>query len=661
MIIRSSFRVITLWVLFLTSSLRSTSVYETIAQHLLPNTAVLKTEEALLSEYQEYKTALYILHTGSADLGIVDENQLGTTTIEDLNLLYNPQQPSFTILNRLARTETTLGTCYLAKKLITPQTDIKTLERDQAITRTLIENAPLRTSLDNALKRFRKQEQTILTLWNPEDLLYGTNISETFYDGDLSKSTSKTVLEASNKIRDAMSITSPLFTFLAMEFAGNMALPSATAIGWRKKVKTIVGILIKLLSTYGIYNSISELVTTTKNRRMLLAKMRDRFRSLRVLHDTLVYLTSWSQQHRSFVRLMPALTQIIAFTQQRHSTMNRFLRSLASKAFNQGDQYWRIGAVGPVLAALPQFIALKDRFCPVLHTIAELDAYLSIAKLYLEHQNSPRKYTFASFNTESKTPALVAHDFWHPSLSPDKAIPNTLELGANGHAQNMVLTGPNAAGKSTLSKAIVLSAILAQAFTICPANYLMLTPFTKIHTYLNIVQDLGKRSAHRAEVQRSKQFVDSIATLSPDKFALTMLDEMYRFTDPSSGAANSFGVAEWLGKKSNSALIFATHYSRLTGLQAHTDGRFENYKVEATKNNDGSFTYPYQIVPGANETVIVFDMMANEGFNKDVLAYAYEHLEHLQKDEHAPRDEEQVQEFVSDLRETIKAGKRVTR
>jgi hypothetical protein len=52
--------------------------------------------------------------------------------------------------------------------------------------------------------------------------------------------------------------------------------------------------------------------------------------------------------------------------------------------------------------------------------------------------------------------------------------------------------------------------------------------------------------------------------------------------------------------------------------------------VHAYKQPDGSFKYPYKLFPGINATVIALDMLATEGFNKDILKYADEQLKRVE-------------------------------
>ena len=180
----------------------------------------------------------------------------------------------------------------------------------------------------------------------------------------------------------------------------------------------------------------------------------------------------------------------------------------------------------------------------------------------------------------------------------------------------------------------MLAVLFAQTLTVCAAFKVTLTPFTLINTYLNIVEDAGNAvSQHRAEVRRAKELVSMIQHLPSNQFSITVMDEMFRCTNPSTGAAAAFAIGKELGKLKNSCLILATHYFELTKLANEPDSSFSNMCVDAIKNPDGSFTYPYKIRPGINATVIALDMLASEGFDQRVLDYAYEHLARVESKE----------------------------
>jgi len=80
-------------------------------------------------------------------------------------------------------------------------------------------------------------------------------------------------------------------------------------------------------------------------------------------------------------------------------------------------------------------------------------------------------------------------------------------------------------------------------------------------------------------------------------------------------------------------LVLATHYFHLTKLADELESSFTNYHFAAHKNSNGSFTYPYTLSPGINATVIALDLLAREGFDEQILQYAYEHLKRVESKE----------------------------
>ena len=107
----------------------------------------------------------------------------------------------------------------------------------------------------------------------------------------------------------------------------------------------------------------------------------------------------------------------------------------------------------------------------------------------------------------------------------------------------------------------------------------------------------------------------------------------------------------------NSLLILATHFDALTKLPQQPKSSFRNYRVSAFKNNDGSFTFPYRLEPGVNQKVIALDLLAHEGFDPEILTYAYEHLEELHGIEQQPeKHEAKLQSFITSLRERTESA-----
>lgn len=619
--------------------------YEVLASHLLPGLSSVRNRDEVISDYDRHKTAISILATGNHEKELTVRPPLSDTTISDLSLLfYDISKPEFTILNRMKRTQTTLGTCELAAMLITPLRQPTQLLARQKMLQLLINNDRLRESLRDIIGQFKKYEPQLLSLWNPEDRLYGKNMRQTFFKGDIIKSwNNKGWIEFRNRYEDVMAMFSSLFGFGILELRERIL--GKNAIGWKMKAAKWG------MPLFGLVISVASIITNMKNRAALIDLARQRMSSLVALGTITHQLEKWTEAYPAARKNIQTLEQIFSFGDQENRDLHNFLKSLRSRSFDMKNGYIN-SFIGPVLSAIPTFLKLKDRLCPLLHTIAELDALTSLATLYKEHEDTDNRYTFATYLGPDDGPQLKAEGFWHPVLAPEKAVPSSLIMGGPKARRNVVLTGPNAAGKSTVSKAIMLSALLAQTATIVPAHSIRLTPFKVLNTYLNIVESHGI-SQHRAEVRRVRSLVDSLQSLKGDEFGLTIMDEMLRLTDPDVGAAAALGVGTVLGDNKRSLLILATHFANLTTLADLSPSHYNNYRVSAIKNNDGSFSFPYRLEKGINDKVIALDLLAHEGFDPNILNFAFDHLADIQKAEQPAEQTAALQAFIEKLRQRV--------
>ncbi len=280
---------------------------------------------------------------------------------------------------------------------------------------------------------------------------------------------------------------------------------------------------------------------------------------------------------------------------------------------------------GNALAAFKLMQSTKDEFANVMQLAGKLDAYLAIAKLLNSNQSG--RYCFVNYQVGSSTPYLKIDGFWHPMLNPAKVIVNSIELGAAHGARNAIITGPNAGGKSTALKSIVLALIMAQTFGIAPAQAMTLTPFTQIGTYLNIADTIGKESLYQAEMNRAQTLLNSINLLNkPGEFSFVIMDEIFTGTNQEEGAAGAFGIAKCLASFSQSMCLVATHYKQLTELEKATDGVFKNFKVSVVIHPDGKITPTYILDAGIADQKIALQLLQNAGFSNSILQAAQEAL-----------------------------------
>jgi len=191
----------------------------------------------------------------------------------------------------------------------------------------------------------------------------------------------------------------------------------------------------------------------------------------------------------------------------------------------------------------------------------------------------------------------------------------------------MVVTGPNASGKSMNIRSIILNITLGQSLGIAPSRVAIFTPMAKILTYLNPVDNIAEgRSLFQAEEDRISYIVQTVDSLPVDQFAFIAADELLSSTAPTEGEAATFGICFGFSKYPNCMPVIATHFVKLTALPFHTNGFYANYHVSVIKLPSGFFTHPFKLEPGRAHQVIAIDLARQQGFDKEILDTADEFL-----------------------------------
>jgi hypothetical protein len=295
--------------------------------------------------------------------------------------------------------------------------------------------------------------------------------------------------------------------------------------------------------------------------------------------------------------------------------MHQLINLLLTNTFTGAPSYFCFK--GRVLAAYALMKEIKNDLAPALLALGEIDAYLSCATLYKEYEEKSNSFCFATY-LQQDTPYVKFDTMWNPFIPAEKAVANSLELGGS-QPLNVILTGPNAGGKSTCSKGLTLNVLLAQTVTIVPGKALVITPFEKINTYMNITDDTaGGTSLFKSEVLRAQSLLKTIAELDKKKFSFSIMDEIFSGTSPREGEAAGYAVAKNIGSNTNSIAIIATHFPKLKELEK-TTGNFKNYQVRVAYGPNGSFTYPFKLEEGAADQNVAVAILQQQGFDSSIL------------------------------------------
>ncbi len=163
----------------------------------------------------------------------------------------------------------------------------------------------------------------------------------------------------------------------------------------------------------------------------------------------------------------------------------------------------------------------------------------------------------------------------HPRLvlkSGTDVIANDVEL--TGTARSLVVSGPNAGGKTVTLTGTGLCALMVRSGLPIPVDEGSTVPlFNQVHSAIGDQQDLqAGLSTFSAHVTLLKDI-----TTRAKRGALVLIDEIAADTDPREGAAIATAVLEDLLERGAIVLV-TTHLEELKAL-AHLDPRFVNARV----------------------------------------------------------------------------------
>jgi DNA mismatch repair ATPase MutS len=202
----------------------------------------------------------------------------------------------------------------------------------------------------------------------------------------------------------------------------------------------------------------------------------------------------------------------------------------------------------------------------------------------------------------------------HPLLS-ERQIRNPIDL-----SKNLVITGPNAAGKTTYMKAVCINLLFSQTMGIVCARKAFIQPVHAISSFVRIHDDVGKESLFEAEVKRCAQIIQQA---SRGLKAVYFLDEPMHSTPPIEGAATAMSVIKYLGKMNHVRVLATTHYHQLTKLETELPTIFKNISMEALDTKKG-FMFPYRLCSGPSFQCIALEILKERDIPDEVVRTAIE-------------------------------------
>jgi DNA mismatch repair ATPase MutS len=232
---------------------------------------------------------------------------------------------------------------------------------------------------------------------------------------------------------------------------------------------------------------------------------------------------------------------------------------------------WR-RRIGP---AVPGWVAV----------VGEIEALCAVSGYAFEHPEDP----FPEIVEEG--PVFDASGLGHPLLPAGACVRNDLRL--DGERRLLLVSGSNMSGKSTLLRAVGVSAVLALAGAPVRANALRLSPVS-LGASIRINDSLeAGRSRFYAEITRLRQLMEIARDRPP---LLFLLDEILHGTNSGDRRAGAEAVVEGLLDRGGVGLV-TTHDLALAGIAEAMAPRARNVHFE-DHLEDGRMAFDYRLKDG---------------------------------------------------------------
>jgi len=202
----------------------------------------------------------------------------------------------------------------------------------------------------------------------------------------------------------------------------------------------------------------------------------------------------------------------------------------------------------------------------------------------------------------------------------------------------VVLSGPNAGGKSVTLKAVGLLQLMVQSGMLIPADQ-----NSKVGVFKKIFADIGDQqsleddlSTYSSRLSNMKSFLDMA-----DKETLFLIDEFGSGTDPQIGGAIAEAILRALNQTKASGIV-TTHYSNLKFYAFKTHGILNASMMFDKKN----FVPTFELIMGKPGSSFAYEIAQKTGLDKSILKYA-----RFKTGKNVKKIEELVIELQSDKQE----------
>ena len=341
-------------------------------------------------------------------------------------------------------------------------------------------------------------------------------------------------------------------------------------VSFQEKSSAIVSIFIYFLQVYTNITSCMSFYCNIHKVYDFLLKYKDHLSRSMNLVDSLQY-----------IKLYPSYLKFYLTMEDYRKKMEDLYAKIEGIILTDST-FIKIGQLGYLMNLYYDFFMNPEHNSTILYTFY-LNQYntdmISVKKLV-----DDKKLNVCKFKKYTKMKKM----YYLPHI--DSSISNDIVL-----KKNIVISGPNASGKTTILKSLLLNALMSQQFGCGCYKSARIKCYDTFHSYLNIPDTSGRDSLFQAEARRCKEIIDFINT-TPNKTHLCIFDELYSGTNPSDAVMCAKLYLNNMNQCNSVDYLITTHYVDLC-KSFENDPHLYNMKMKVIEKED-CIEYLYKLVEG---------------------------------------------------------------
>ena len=402
-------------------------------------------------------------------------------------------------------------------------------------------------------------------------------------------------------------ITMSLYFQVLKETARNhfigKSMSSLESMSWDKIIYVIITLVIYILQIYQNTNTCIKYYHNVKNINNNLLFVKN------YLKNTITKMDEFVLQHQSKITYQTFCQDV-----QKHSNqLKPFLEELSVITEFQ-HTFKKTSHVGYMLKCYHDILT-NERYTDSIRYSIGFEGYLenmmSISQYLVEG-----KMNLATFTFDNSKKTSIQKQFY--------PINYNMETNNINMENNIIITGPNASGKTTLLKTTAINIILSQQFGCGFYSSCILQPYHHIHSYINIPDTSERDSLFQAESRRCKDILDTVNTFLKDRH-FCIFDELYSGTNPIEAIKAGYAFLSYLTKYDNVDFMLTTHYIDIC-KKIHNENiknikntkQIHNYKMKVDEK-DGKLFYTYKMVKGISKIQGAVHVLKEMGYPEEIV------------------------------------------